>query len=155
MDSTSEKTAQQASESDEEIIDLVEEVSDTTAEDDEEIIELTEAVEEAPAETVAPLAEEKQEGPDPATEYKGAEEADFLADVGMEIEPESSETVPGAEEVKIDRETILSQLPKDELEAIITRAAKEVIGEIAERVVTKVAERAISDEIEKIKSALK
>ena len=178
MDSTSEKTAQQASGSDEEIIDLVEEVSDSNAETDEEIIELTEALEEATSEDVVPQAE--GEGIEPEVEYKDAEEADFLADLGMEIEPDSgmteeegpgaqadseyeieslieepSETVPEAKEAEIDRETILSQIPKEELETVMAHAAKNIIGEIAERIVTEVAEKSVLKEIEKIKSALK
>jgi hypothetical protein len=148
MDDISEKTAQQASESDEEIIDLVEEVSDTTAEDDEEIIELTEAVEEAPSEAVAPPAEEQEEGPDLGVEYEDAGATDLLAELGMEVEAES-------QEARVDREMIESQFSKEELEALVTRAAKDAISEIAERIVTEEAEKAILKEIERIKSALK
>lgn len=150
MDDISEKTAQQASESDEEIIDLVEEVSDTTSEDDEEIIELTETVEEAPSEAVAPPTEGQEEGPDPGVEYKDVGETDLLADLGMELETGSE-----SKEARIDPKIIASQFSKEELEALVTRAAKDAISEIAERIVTKEAEQAILKEIERIKSALK
>lgn len=149
MDSISEKTAQQASESDEEIIDLVEEVSDTTAEDDEEIIELTEAVEEAPSEAVAPPTEGQEKGPDLGVEYKDVGETDLLADLGMELETGSE-----SEEARVGPEMIASQFSKEELEVLLTRAAKDAISKIAERIVTEVAEKAILKEIERIKSAL-
>jgi hypothetical protein len=153
----SDEEALQASESDEEIIDLAEEVSDTNAEDDEEIIELTEAVEETPSEDMAPLSAETGEDVAVEPEYKALDE-DFLAGLGAAAETgaeQPSEAIMEAKEVEIDREMISSQLSKEELEALIMRAAKDVISEMAERIVTEVAEKAILEEIEKIKSALR
>jgi hypothetical protein len=153
----SDEEALQASESDEEIIDLVEEVSDTNAEDDEEIIELTEAVEETASEDMAPPLEETTEEVEVEPEYRDLDE-DFLAGLGAAVEPGAEqpfEAVAEAKEVGVDREMISSQLSKEELEALIKRAAKDIIGEMAERIVTEVAEKVIVEEIERIKSALR
>jgi hypothetical protein len=152
-----EDTALQASESDDEIIDLVEEVSDADAEDNDEIIELTEGIEETPSEDITPPLAATTEDVEEAPEYKALDE-DFLAGLSASAEPDAeqaSEAVAKAKEAEVNREMISSQFSKEELEALITRAARDVISEMAERIIIEVAEKAIVEEIEKIKSALR
>jgi hypothetical protein len=142
--------------SDEEIIDLIDEVPGGMEE------------ENRPAEILAPQGEEKEDSPGMELDQEDGDISDtgLLADLDMGIEFDSIEDELVSEEsapesisadqgIKPDAETVLSQLPKEELEAIITRTAKDVIGEMAERIVTDVAERLVVQEIERIKSAIR
>ncbi|OEU58343.1 MAG: hypothetical protein BAW33_05230 [Desulfobacterales bacterium C00003104] len=163
MDSASEKQRtekmvfdQDSVPSDEEIIDLIDEVPGGMEE------------ENRPAEILAPQGEEKEDSPGMELDQEDGDISDtgLLADLDMGIEFDSIEDELVSEEsppesisadqgIKPDAETVLSQLPKEELEAIITRTAKDVIGEMAERIVTDVAERLVVQEIERIKSAIR
>ena len=163
MDSASEKERtekmdfdQDSVPSDEEIIDLIDEVSGGMEE------------ENRPAEILAPQGEEKEDSPGMELDQEDGDisDTDLLADLDMGIEFDSiedelvsegspPESISADQGIKPDAETVLSQLPKEELEAIITRTAKDVIGEMAERIVTDVAERLVVQEIERIKSAIR
>jgi hypothetical protein len=163
MDSASEKQRtekmvfdQDSVPSDEEIIDLIDEVPGGMEE------------ENRPAEILAPQGEEKEDSPGMELDQEDGDISDtgLLADLDMGIEFDSIEDELVSEEsppesisadqgIKPDAETVLSQLPKEKLEAIITRTAKDVIGEMAERIVTDVAERLVVQEIERIKSAIR
>ncbi len=167
MDSASEKErtekmdlGQDSVPSDEEIIDLIDEVPGGMEE------------ENRPSEILAPQGEEKEDGPGMELDQEDGDISDtgLFADLDMGIELDSiedelmseesplespPENISADQEIKPDAETVLSQLPKEELEAIITRTAKDVIGEMAERIVTDVAERLVVQEIERIKSAIR
>jgi hypothetical protein len=153
-----------AHEDDDEIIDLVEEITD--APDDEEIIDLVEEMTDAPDdEEVIDLAEETTPVPDDAEPALGemAEDIQFGDDLDDEIEQDqddddfvSSLGMDLEEEMEPPKETVSTtgDLSSDQIEAAIERVLMKILPEKIESILVDAIEKTVTKEINRLKDIL-
>jgi hypothetical protein len=149
----------------EDIIDLVDEAGDES--ENEGVIELTDVASE---QDLQPETGELSELSSAGLDAGAPDEDSFMEGVGMEMPAEVSPAIPMAEEPAGDtgeaqdfqgfgpdselESTIVERVSQEQLEAIMTRVAKEIIEKKADRVLLEVAEAAIAKEIDRLKQAL-
>jgi len=103
--------------------------------EEEEILELVDAVDGEPQEEIVELTDMVSEGP--------GDQAGDHVDESPELPSDSGE-----------EPDVMAGISDEKLEAMVTKAVKQIIGEKAERILLEVAEAAVAKEIDKIKKAL-
>ena len=158
------QNGENAPEEDDEIIDLVEEI--TEAPDDEEIIDLAEDVTDAPDdEEIIDLAEEMTDAPDDAEPALGEmaediqfgdelddefeqdpDDDDFINSLGMDLEEESE---PSEETV-----STAGDLSSEQIEAAIERVLMKILPDKIESILVDAIEKTVTKEINRLKDIL-
>jgi len=158
------QNGENAPEEDEEIIDLVEEITDAPV--DEEIIDLAEEMTDAPAdEEIIDLAEEMTDAPDDAEPALSemADDIQFGDALDEEIEQEEDDDdfvnslgMDLEEEIEPSEEAVSTagDLSSEQIEAAIERVLMKILPEKIESILVDAIEKTVTKEINRLKDIL-
>jgi len=142
------QNGENAPEEDDEIIDLVEEITD--APDDDEIIDFAEEMMDAPDDdepALGEMAEDIQFGDELDEEFEqDPDDDDFINSLGMDLEEESE---PSEEAV-----STVGGLSSEQVEAAIERVLMKILPEKIESILVDAIEKTVTKEINRLKDIL-